>query len=146
MEINETVLKTTGSGFENFVRDEFTTLVEVNDRIFSTSVDLKYDFTPISLGKGDEAALKKIKEEDPFDKVAARAREITLDTFATDESASVQATLYKMASQILEEHGKLSLVSYKLPNKHYIPVDMSYIKIDNLTPLSAMFFYKFFHA
>ena len=42
-----TVLKSSGSAFENFVRDEFTTLVEVNDRIFSTSIDLKYVFDPI---------------------------------------------------------------------------------------------------
>ena len=38
------VLKSTGSAFENFIRDEHTTLAEVNDRIFSTSVDLKYTY------------------------------------------------------------------------------------------------------
>ena len=44
------VIKTTGSAFENFVRDEFTTLVEVNDRIFSTAVDLEYTFAgPVSI-------------------------------------------------------------------------------------------------
>jgi hypothetical protein len=36
-----TVVKSTGSAFENFVVwDEYTTLVEVDCRIFSTSVDL----------------------------------------------------------------------------------------------------------
>ncbi|EEB91136.1 hypothetical protein MPER_10554, partial [Moniliophthora perniciosa FA553] len=34
------VLKSTGSAFHSFIRDEYTTLAEVNDRIFSTSVDL----------------------------------------------------------------------------------------------------------
>ena len=33
------VLKTTGSAFESFVRDEYTTLKEVRDRIFSTSIE-----------------------------------------------------------------------------------------------------------
>src|ERR1700677_3267580 len=30
------IMKTTASGFENFLRDEFTTLPETNDRIFAT--------------------------------------------------------------------------------------------------------------
>jgi hypothetical protein len=38
------VLKSTGSAFENFVRDEYTTLAEVDDRIFSTAIDLSYTF------------------------------------------------------------------------------------------------------
>jgi urate oxidase len=33
------VLKSTGSAFEDFVRDEFTTLPEVDDRIMSTAID-----------------------------------------------------------------------------------------------------------
>ena len=43
------VLKSTGSAFESFVRDEYTTLAEVNDRIFSTSVDLVYTFKPFAI-------------------------------------------------------------------------------------------------
>ncbi|KAH8118151.1 uricase [Phellopilus nigrolimitatus] len=136
------VLKSSGSAFENFVRDEFTTLVEVNDRIFSTSVDLQYVFRPLALGAhaGLAAALAKIKEANAFDAVAARARAITLDVFATDESASVQATLYKMAGQIVNEHTLLERASYALPNKHYIPVDMKYLGIDNTTPTAAEVF------
>jgi urate oxidase len=33
------VLKTTGSAFEDYVKDEFTTLPYVSDRILSTSID-----------------------------------------------------------------------------------------------------------
>src|SRR6185437_15131087 len=32
------VLKTTASSFEHFLRDEYTTLPEANDRIFATSI------------------------------------------------------------------------------------------------------------
>ena len=49
------VLKSTGSAFEDFVRDEYTTLVEVDDRIFSTSVDLTYTFVPVSIGAPQDA-------------------------------------------------------------------------------------------
>ena len=39
-----------------------------------------------------------------------------------------------MAQRILAENASIDSVSYSLPNKHYIPVDMKYIGIDNLTP------------
>lgn len=39
-----------------------------------------------------------------------------------------------MAERILAENKHLQTVSYSLPNKHYIPVDMRYAGIDNLTP------------
>ena len=39
-----------------------------------------------------------------------------------------------MAERILAENTQVQSVSYSLPNKHYIPVDMRYAGIDNLTP------------
>jgi urate oxidase len=107
------VLKSTGSAFENFVRDEYTTLVEVDDRIFSTSVDLRYTYGEVGVklcprgGHEDSGGRKGLGVfnfgEENFDKngsgavhpwedakVGARARETTLDVFAHDESASVQ--------------------------------------------------------
>ena len=81
------VIKTTESAFENFIRDEYTTLAEVDDRIFSTAVDLTYTYNPISLDPS------KIQDVYGFDTVAASARKVTLDIFATDNSASVQVGL-----------------------------------------------------
>jgi urate oxidase len=51
---------------------------------------------------------------------------------------SVQATLYKMADKVLQENGDIEAVSYVLPNKHYVPVEMGYIGIENMEPLSIM--------
>ncbi|KAJ2916086.1 hypothetical protein MD484_g4319, partial [Candolleomyces efflorescens] len=145
------VLKSTGSAFENFYKDEYTTLVPVDDRIFSTSVDLSYTFSDIKLvAPQDDKKLEfqvPLKEGDVGfkgsvwdDSVAARARTATLEVFAVDESASVQATLYKMAQRIIAENDGVKDVTYTLPNKHYIPVDMKYIGIDNLTPYVNFFF------
>lgn len=39
-----------------------------------------------------------------------------------------------MGQRIIAENAGVQSVSYALPNKHYIPVDMKYIGIDNLTP------------
>ncbi|KIK50284.1 hypothetical protein GYMLUDRAFT_51307 [Collybiopsis luxurians FD-317 M1] len=143
------VLKSTGSSFTSFIRDEYTLLKEVDDRIFSTSIDLSYTFGPISIPppkdekKLDFIAPSPNQEEpgsvwDPL--VLDRARTVTLEVFATDDSASVQATLYRMAQRIIEENAGVQSVSYALPNKHYIPVDMSYIGLDNLTPAKAEVF------
>ncbi|KAG6330781.1 hypothetical protein ID866_8306, partial [Astraeus odoratus] len=131
------VLKSTGSAFSGFIRDEYTTLVEVDDRVFSTSVDLSYTYSPFTIAfPTDEKklAFELPKEVADVEEVSAKARDITLHIFATDESASVQATLFKMAQQVIAENGSVQSVSYQLPNKHYVPVDMKYIGVDNMTP------------
>lgn len=145
------VLKSTGSSFEGFIRDEYTTLVEVDDRIFSTSVDLAYTFAPIALVAPTDD--KKLALEVPAalaqeeiggvwdaDGVAERARTATLDVFAKHDSASVQATLYKMGQRVIAENAGVQNVSYKLPNKHYVPVNMCYLGVDNTTPANAEVF------
>jgi urate oxidase len=39
-----------------------------------------------------------------------------------------------MAQRMLAENAGVMSVRYVLPNKHYIPVDMKYIGVDNTTP------------
>ncbi|KAK9685240.1 hypothetical protein K7432_015580 [Basidiobolus ranarum] len=115
------VLKTTGSSFTNFHRCEYTTLQDATDRIFSTSVDAKWTYN-----------LEKSKvEEIPFDEIATGAREITLSTFATDDSASVQATMYRMGEKVLGDYKDVSEISYALPNKHYFSVNLKPFNLPN---------------
>jgi urate oxidase len=116
------VLKTTGSAFHGFYKDEFTTLPEVWDRIFSTAVDCTWTFEPNS-----PSALRQINFQD----IHQNVKKITQDIFAKDDSASVQATMYKMQKTILDQHEPIAEVSYVLPNKHYFGVDMSKFNIDN---------------
>jgi urate oxidase len=158
------VLKTTGSAFEGFIRDEFTTLKEVSDRIFSTSIEITCEFRPLTITEpshSDEVQMDgKVKETLLTGNLSERVRRATLEVFARDESASVQvrgmvffvrererrllrknqATLYKMAEKVLEENGDVEAVSYVLPNKHYVPVEMGYIGIGNMERLSYFFF------
>ncbi|KAK2467230.1 hypothetical protein APHAL10511_000779 [Amanita phalloides] len=146
------VLKSTGSAFSGFIRDEYTTLVEVDDRILSTSVDLMYTFSPVQVSPPTDEKQLELSIPDRVeagslwdDKVAERARKATMEIFACDESASVQATLYKMGQRILAENAGVEEVSYSLPNKHYVPVDMRYIGEDNLTPSRAEVFLPIAH-
>lgn len=110
------VLKSTGSAFHSFLRDEFTTLPEVDDRILSTEVDCHWAWNAFDDISGVEQATPK------FDQAWDAARKITLDTFATDNSASVQNTMYKMCEQILAMDPTVGAVDYSLPNKHYFEI------------------------
>ncbi|KAK2628482.1 hypothetical protein QTJ16_001585 [Diplocarpon rosae] len=116
------VLKSTGSAFHGFVRDEYTTLPEVWDRILSTDVDATWTWKTFA---GQSAVNAEIPK---FDKAWADARAITMKTFAEESSPSVQNTMYKMCEQILDAIPDVSNVEYKLPNKHYFEVDMSWHK------------------
>ncbi|WVR00152.1 urate oxidase [Kwoniella sp. CBS 9459] len=125
------VLKTSGSAFTNFVRDEFTTLAEVSDRIFSTSVSIQNTIslppnTPLTIDN-----LASIEKELDFPKVLPQIKKDVLETFATDESASVQATMYLTMQNILTSCPAVKESSMQLPNKHYIPINLSAFKLDN---------------
>ncbi|TGO09527.1 hypothetical protein BTUL_0162g00040 [Botrytis tulipae] len=116
------VLKSTGSQFHGFVRDEYTTLPEVWDRILSTDVDCGWSWKTF-------AGLDAVKEAIPkFDKAFDDARNITMKTFAEENSPSVQNTMYKMCGSILEAVPEVDTVDYSLPNKHYFEVDLSWHK------------------
>ncbi|CAG8665879.1 1733_t:CDS:2 [Acaulospora morrowiae] len=119
---NLLVLKTTGSAFYGFLRDKFTTLPETNDRILSTNVDATWTYNIPSV-----ASVKNIPFDDIFDSI----RSITLKTFATDNSASVQATLYLMAKLALEKHSQIETVHYELPNIHYFEYDLERFDLKN---------------
>lgn len=45
-----------------------------------------------------------------------------------------QATLYKMAQQIIADNASVGNVTYTLPNKHYVPVNLSFMKLENVSP------------
>ncbi len=112
------VLKSTGSAFHGFIRDEYATLPEVSDRILSTEVDCGWSWDTFANLKDVEAAVPK------FDDAWNSAKTITIETFAKDESASVQNTMYKMCEQILSVVPMVKAVDYSLPNKHYFEIGM----------------------
>lgn len=113
-----TVLKSTGSQFWGFLRDEYTTLKETWDRILSTDVAANWQWRRFT-------GLPEVKAHfEKFNAAYDAARAITLKTFAEDNSASVQATMYKMADMILAAAPLVDTVEYALPNNHYFEVGM----------------------
>ncbi|MGA2641626.1 MAG: factor-independent urate hydroxylase [Spirochaetia bacterium] len=111
------VIKTTGSGFSGFLKDEYTTLQDTTDRIFATSIDATWDFLPAV--------------SPDYNEVFAAAKRVIQETFATHESLSVQQTIYAMGEALLREVPDVAAVSFTLPNQHRIPVDLSPFNLTN---------------
>ncbi|KAK9761646.1 hypothetical protein K7432_013305 [Basidiobolus ranarum] len=114
------VLKTTGSSFTNFHLCENTTLQDADDRIFSTTVKAHYNIdTSIGI------------ENIPFDQIFDGVRKATIDVFAQDNSASVQATMYRMADLILQRFSDVKDVHYALPNSHHFTTNLAPFNLPN---------------
>lgn len=108
---NLLVLKTTDSEFWGFVRDEFTTLAEVHDRIFATNITAIWEYAGT--------------QEVDFDDVYGRLRRRILDVFVTHRSLSVQQTLYAMGEACLAETETISEIAITMPNQHRIPFNLA---------------------
>lgn len=111
-----TVIKTTHSGFAGFKKDKFTTLPEIPDRIFCTSVKASW------LYESAEAATEELWNG---------VRQTILGTFANHDSLSVQHTLHAMGEAVLNHHSAVSEISFSLPNIHCIPVDVTRFGLPN---------------
>lgn len=110
------LLKTTGSGFSGFLRDQYTTLADTDERIFATEVNGQWRYaTP------------------PADYTDAwtRIRTGLITTFAGHQSASVQQTLYAMGEAALERCPELAEIRLVLPNRHHLLVDLGKFGLEN---------------
>jgi urate oxidase len=110
------LLKTADSAFEGFLRDEFTTLKETDDRIFATRLTTAWTYDRPVADYGAE-----------FDAVLARM----LETFANHKSRSVQQTLYAMGEAALEVSPAVRSVDLEMPNEHRVPVDLEPFGLPN---------------
>jgi urate oxidase len=104
------VLKTTRSGFVGFIKDEFTTLPETTDRIFSTAI---------------KASWRYRDAKDATEKTFQAIRQTMLKVFAEHDSLSVQHTLYAMGEAILDNFHEVEEIAFSLPNIHCLPIDMT---------------------
>ena len=110
------VLKSTGSEFRGFLRDEYTTLPEADDRVLATSLTATWRF-----------AADDHDWNESYDHIRRRL----LATFATTYSRALQETLYAMGTAVLEARPEVAEISFSAPNKHHHLVDLSPFGIDN---------------
>jgi urate oxidase len=110
------VLKTTGSGWEGYLHEEYTTLPETDDRILATVVSAGWDYRDADVD---------------FGAVWDGAREAILRAFGDHYSPSVQYTLYHMGEAVLEAHPEIERIRFSLPNRHHLLFDLSRFGLEN---------------
>ena len=112
------VLNSTDSEFKGFLKDEFTTLAETDDRILATSLvaTWRHSSTDVDWNASYDAVLA-----------------LLLQTFAGTYSRALQETLYAMGTAILEAQSGIADISFAAPNKHHFLVDFSGFDVEGLT-------------
>lgn len=109
------VLKTAGSAFAGFMRDQFTTLQETRDRLMATAVTATWRY---DAGTAYGPAWHAV-------------RRTLLDTFASHESESVQHTLHAMGRAVLDALPDIADIHLVMPNRHHLPVDLEPFGLEN---------------
>jgi urate oxidase len=113
---NLVILKSTGSGFENYPKDEFTTLPETADRILATSFSATWTFEeqPDHYARANEGILNAM-----------------LRVFANSYSPSAQTTLFQMGEAALAACGEISQMDLAMPNKHCLLINLAPFGLEN---------------
>lgn len=110
------ILKTTGSEFWGFAKDEYTTLPETHDRILATSLVARWRYTSTDVD---------------WCKTHADIRHRLLEQFADTRSYALQQTLYVMGESVLQAHPNVAEIRFSAPNKHHFRYDLSRFGMDN---------------
>ncbi len=113
---NLQVVKTTGSGFEGYLHDPFTTLKETSDRILATAVKASWLYSD---------------NEIPFSVYWHGIRQAILDTFVEHESRSAQFPLHAIAEAVLERYADIAEIHLWLPSKDCRLVDLGLFGLEN---------------
>jgi len=112
-----TVVKTTNSAFRDFVRDEFTTLPDADDRIFGTAVEARWRYRANAAPDWNAAW-------------SAVCRGM-VDVFATHQSLAVQQTMHAMGQAAFAACDAIEEIDLEMPNQHRIPIDLGPLGLPN---------------
>jgi len=110
------ILKSSGSGFEGFIKDRYTTLKETSDRIFATAVRAVWRYASGSID---------------YNFLWADVRQTIVDTFASHQSLSVQHTLDAIGKEVLKRFAEVVEIKLTMPNRHALLVDLAPFGLDN---------------
>ncbi|MEO7794380.1 MAG: factor-independent urate hydroxylase, partial [Thermoanaerobaculia bacterium] len=107
------VLKSSHSGFVDFVRDRYTTLPDVDDRLFATSVGARWRLADGASGDVDFRTLR------------AGVRQVLVESFARHDSLAVQQTLHAMGIAVLDRFTTVAEINLVLPNQHHLLANLA---------------------
>ncbi len=111
-----TFMKSTQSGWENYVKDPYTTIPPTGDRMCATAMVASWKWS----GKPSS-----------YPAVNNRILDTVLEVFSTTYSMSVQDSLYRMGEAALAAVPEISEISMACPNMHFIPMNLSAFGLDN---------------
>ena len=109
-------MKSTQSGWEDYLKDPYTTLKETDERICATSMVASWKWSAMPQN---------------YPATNARILATLLEVFGTTYSASVQDSLYRMGEAALDAVPEISEISMACPNMHFIPINLSAFRLDN---------------
>jgi urate oxidase len=109
-------MKSTQSGWENYLKDKYTTIPPTADRMCATSMVASWKW---SAKPKDYGALN------------AKILDTMLEVFGTTYSKSVQDSLYRMGEAALAAVLEISEISMACPNMHFILMNLSAFGLDN---------------
>ena len=104
------LLSSTGSEFQGFAKDPYTTLAETSDRILCTSLDARWRHASPPQDWGERHAA---------------ARTALVGAFADTYSRSLQQTLFAMGERLVSCVPGVAEVRLALPNRHHFLVDLT---------------------
>lgn len=110
------VLKTTGSGWQGFLRDRYTSLPDTSDRILATIITARWSYRERGID---------------FGAVWHDVRRTILEAFCDHYSPSVQFTLHHMGEAVLDARPEVERISFSLPNKHHLLYDLERFGLEN---------------
>jgi len=116
-----TVLKTQGSGFAGYPKCKLTTLKEVTERVFCTSITSNWSYNSDSLSN------KNIN----FDSIFTSVRHQILEWFSQKYSNSVQQVEYETGLAILERVPEIDEIYFAMPNIHILLFDVERFGLKN---------------
>lgn len=115
---NLLVLKTTGAGFEGFLRDPYTTIQQASDSVISADINATWTY-------------ETSESEAPYSAAWHGIRKILLETFAHHEGRSLQHTVYAMGQAVLDNFEALAEIRLTLADNLYAPVDLKPFGMEN---------------
>jgi urate oxidase len=110
------ILKSSGSAFSGFLRDEFTTLPDTTDRLLATALTATWRYRDADVD---------------FGPTWRAVRRTLLETFAEHDSKSVQHTLHAMGQGVLDGIDVVTAIRLVMPNKHHLPIDLARLGLEN---------------
>lgn len=111
------LLKTTGSAFSGFLREDYSTMADIVDRVFAPVIDLRWDWS------ADETAT---------DRVRAQVRTTVVEEFAGhDDSASAQHSSYVVCAALLAAYPGIDSLRIDWPGRLHHLVDLTPFGRDN---------------